>query len=920
MPKIFLSYAHIDRAIKSELVRHFDIIDNAHNISVWHDDYLRGGEYFDPAIEQAIRSSDYALLLVSHGFLGSEYICKQEYPLIAELEKLNRITVFAAYVGAVTTYANPSILKRSLDFFDRPLRKMTVEEREEQLARFVDRIVAFALNRERQQPKLTRGLGIMAPETPISAVDAVAVDETAARLLLRAGMDEFWFSSFPVLASTGIRRSVQDGICYLFGPEKDRLPRKLIIFDATESTGVFGNKQINPTLFRRGLQVALARWFPSLAVPASWKAYHSKDGQRLSIYPGSVKRSRFSRLHVRFDESQVSTAYVHFLSNNEITSLDSAFANQELFDRVIRCVVDASIDAKEAEPQAAPAKGVVSLEFPISGGFETSRTFDDWFSLLTAKQREFVETPISGPIRVRGPAGTGKTLALVMKLMFEARKHKSDGKEWRAIFLTHSQSTVSHAWNLLDSIDSETLISVDDTGPVRLQFQTIYDLARSRTLETSPDLEPLSTDGRSGRDEQRRILHEVIEDVFDDDNTRKTLLAGTTASLKSDLDGAYDDPASPLIYELLNEFASKLDGEGLDFASAEDMNKYINDGDRPAWLLPLPSKPDRRLVWNLYRRYCDKLSERGLLSLDQVVADLARELGSNRYRARRELEGFDAIFVDEAHLFSHIERSTLDKLLRKPAADYEGGPPIILAHDSKQSPDNRFTQLYDREHSQRWIAASAQNAKTHLFNEVHRYTPEISALVAAIDRAFPQFLIGDDWVQYTATSKRVSGPTPTLSEHTLFEEAIDHVGEQAAKSSAGRQKPAVAVLCMDDRQFETIVARLQEKVPNAFAVIEERGDQSVMQQSRNKFILSLPEYIAGLQFDTVFILGADRDLEDRGSDSERRKYLSNLYVGVTRAERVVHIACCSEFGGRSGVVLGAMADGSLVRSSEHLRH
>lgn len=906
--QIFLSYAHKNRSLKDEIVQHFSIVDKDLHINVWHDDVLRSGSFFGTEIEHAIRSSSHALILVSPEFMASTYIMEKEYPLLAELEAAGKISVFALSLKPVTMYANPHILSRSIDFFDSPLALLGHNDRSKALAGIVDKLVADCLDPP-ALPANSRSTQMMGTTTRFKAV---VIDDKTARLLLRASFDESWFPEFKGDLNGLIQRVESHGFLYLLSASDSDIPDRIIVMDLSEKHRLFSNPLMSVILFRRGLQASLARWLKSLSVPAGWKPYYSKQNDRLTIYPASLRQSKRSRVHIRFYDEPMPISHVHYLSDEKVIELEDAPENLELVQSAQRFLLDAIIGTNTAEPKLKDSAGVISLDFPISGSFDTSLTYDDWLKILTKKQRVFVEAPIEGPMRVRGPAGTGKTLALIMKLMHEARSRKEEGDEpWKAIFLTHSDSTVEYAWSLLNSIDSETMLSVDDDGLVQLKFQTIYGFAKEMMLDGSSTLEPLSTDGQSGRAEQKRTLHEVMNEIYDDGEVYTSLMESVSTKLRNSFNAACNDQEHSLIYELMNEFASKIEGEGLDHKSTDDMLAYLDDAKRRKWLMPLDEKADRRLVWNIYKRYCESLDSRNVLSLDQIVADLHRELGSNRYRANREVLGFHAIFVDEAHLFSHVERSTLDRLLVKPAGEYERGPPIILAHDLKQSPNNRFTQMYEREHTQRWKAASAQNAKTHTFDEVHRYTPEISALVAVIDKQFPAFMIDEDWQHYIATSSKQSGPLPTHTSHLDLEGAVEYVSLEAAKASASSRFPKVAVLCMDERSFEIVGAQMQHNSVGTFVMVDERSSQSNLQYARNKFVLSMPEYVAGLQFEYVFILGAEANAQNSNSHSEFRKYLSNLYLAVTRAERAVHVASSDERGGHSDVIVSAMANGAM---------
>lgn len=76
----------------------------------------------------------------------------------------------------------------------------------------------------------------------------------------------------------------------------------------------------------------------------------------------------------------------------------------------------------------------------------------------------------------------------------------------------------------------------------------------------------------------------------------------------------------------------------------------------------------------------------------------------------------------------------------------------------------------------------------------------------------------------------------------------------------------------------------------------------------------MPEFVAGLQFDTVFLIhadGADYD-EDQG-DGTRRRYVSRVYLGASRAARNILISCSTERGGPSQLLSSPLNNESLRR-------
>lgn len=74
----FISYTHSDSELKEELVRHLAPLRREGLIDLWHDGMLCPGERLDPVVQAALAASDVVILLVSAGFIASEYCYEQE--------------------------------------------------------------------------------------------------------------------------------------------------------------------------------------------------------------------------------------------------------------------------------------------------------------------------------------------------------------------------------------------------------------------------------------------------------------------------------------------------------------------------------------------------------------------------------------------------------------------------------------------------------------------------------------------------------------------------------------------------------------------------------------------------------------------------------------------------------------------------
>ncbi len=151
---------------------------------------------------------------------------------------------------------------------------------------------------------------------------------------------------------------------------------------------------------------------------------------------------------------------------------------------------------------------------------------------------------------------------------------------------------------------------------------------------------------------------------------------------------------------------------------------------------------DRLLILALYDLYRSALRKEGLISVDQLVSDYLGYLDSFRWDARRTRLGFDAVFVDEFHLFNTVERAAFPSLTKSGESEW---PVILMALDPRQSPRTVFLEAAFGEEigSRSAIGLALRIFHDFQFTDVFRYTPEIAAFLTFVNRHFPETDLAD---------------------------------------------------------------------------------------------------------------------------------------------------------------------------------
>lgn len=536
-------------------------------------------------------------------------------------------------------------------------------------------------------------------------------------------------------------------------------------------------------------------------------------------------------------------------------------------------------------------------------------TYDEWMGVLSDDQKAFVQAPTDKSIRLRGPAGSGKTLALTLKAVNELLEARKSGEDLRILVVTHSWQLATEISDSKDALGLGQLPEID----VFPLLEIASAISHGGTGLGSNKL--IGSDSFSGKLAQlEEILGLLNEFVLGDWVTYRS---GVSSSLRARFDSQDPEDRKALAWDLLIEFGSVI-GAAAIFPGAGAESRYITL-ERAAWMLPLTSRPDLRLVFALYVRYMESLDARGLWTGDQVLADLLNDLQKHSWNRARRNEGYDLIFVDEFHLFNPLERQVLHYLSR----DVSVYPRIFMALDPRQSPSEAFIGLASDE--TRSSAASDVDGDlgevTNIeLTRVHRYTPQILQVVKHIHLEFPTLDLGSEWdIDFNSIeSTRDDGIVPRLIV------AASRSGEESdiARAVQDRyQSGRMALAIVDTRQWRRFseLASLIGKSPKFHvSTIAGRSDIEGLGYRKRGLVVGLAEYLAGLQFDTVLVAGIPDLSPGNRTPSEMTRLLSLLYLGVSRAENEVRVFVNDDDGGVPEVLQRAVSNGLMTKQQGSL--
>ena len=739
-------------------------------------------------------------------------------------------------------------------------------------------------------------------------IDALVMDPKAIEIMSQATIDPNWFKDFslPKNQHNLTHRELGD-TSYILSKEAEDATRLLII--NTTPSGI-KNADNPEKVLSRILRMALTKLGSFVGIPHSFKPFRKDNFSSIFAYQYNERDS--SRLYFRFGRDG-DHIFMYSMSKAPNQNFEQIAIPDDIYKAALNgfTTVLGSLneDTSDSSPADSGYYGIVFDEFvgTTYGGVTT--TIEDWCtSKLTRQQLEFVNAPLNSPIRLRGAAGTGKTQCMAIKCLRELFRAQDSDRPLRVGFITHS-SGVAHdvVEGMLCALDPDNRRGTQ--GQERnLWVGSLYELANEKLEYSKKGIVPLSLDGAGGRLEQEEWLEAYVQECKEDKYFR-SLLPECSERVRQGLTGTPMDDR--FRRELANEVACSLDSERVRKSDTDKWERYIH-GERRAWQMDLPSEADRRAVLEVHDKYAGELAKSDYINIDQMIADFLDFLQSYQWsNYRRGSEGFDLIFVDELHCFNGSERMVFHSLIRD-ISIHNDLLPLFMAYDLKQSTDDRFLGVGAA--GRFFSTLAAGKSKLVELTQVFRSTSQITEFLAHLDGSFPALDLEKEWSAYSGDSSQKDGDIPQLRTYVDNYALIDDIVEQAhryAKQRNGNGR-SVAVLCMSDSLFGTYAKA--GRIANKISVIESNTDLTELRYARNRCVFSMPDNVAGLQFERVYLVHVDKqelDSEDLSLGAQRQ-LLSRLYLGASRASAHLTLAVSHERGGVPDILKSATRQGVLV--------
>lgn len=497
-------------------------------------------------------------------------------------------------------------------------------------------------------------------------------------------------------------------------------------------------------------------------------------------------------------------------------------------------------------------------------------TFEDWKNKLSPKQKIFFDNDKKNALKLLGPAGTGKTLVMQLKAIQLAKNDKN----LRILYTCHSWSVACQVSDFIDIVAPDVIKNID--------IYPLLELAKEKVVLRDKNIIFLGDDSYEGKSKQIQILSRLIKDFIKTDWIVHKKYCDKEFCTKLE---AITSESNNFTWEIMIEIACVIGANGI-MPGKTSFDKYDRIS-RRNWMMNLATSNERRVIFQIYTLYMNYLIENNTISSDQIINDYINFLTTYNWYYERKTYGYDYIFVDEMQLFNDQERLSLTYLSR----DVNEYPKIIMALDPKQSVEKVYGDIGINEILNKLnpdTDATIGETDAFTLDIAYRYTKEILTFLKHVDSSYPQMDFEDKWnngMKKLKHNKIKNGEKPIL--YTYKDSEIEVKEALMLAKSCSQTGKQTVILSLQDHLFDTLKKITTNK--HEYHQILSKRDISLLKYTKKKIFISKPNYVIGLQFDVVVLIGCYTlfTKHEPHQSYYRRTFLSDLYLGASRAKNML---------------------------------
>jgi len=518
-----------------------------------------------------------------------------------------------------------------------------------------------------------------------------------------------------------------------------------------------------------------------------------------------------------------------------------------------------------------------SLELKI----DSTIGYDNWMQYLTDVQREFVIQQSTGPEKLEGGAGTGKTISLVLKCIHILKEAIARDEEYHIIFFTHSSATKGRLddifygnWNKFQ----ECKEILDEKRPKQsILITTLQEWCSTRLgFNHIDESEFLDKDANTSKEWQRLYVQECIEKCH-------TLFWPSVKNLCSSqfIDFIENTDSDRLVDIIQKEISEVIKGQ-----ASNELENYLTL-ERTERSLHLANDSEKKYLFKIFSLYQESLESQSKYDTDDITISALGQLNTPIWNRRRDNDGFDLCVIDETQLFNLNEISVFHFVNKKSSKNR-----IVFALDKSQA-------IEDVNNAHLKLTLSG-NEKVERLTTLFRSSPEIANVAYSVLTSgatlFKDFENPFQNTSFTFTAKEEQkcwNPEYFLfpNDISMIEGAFDWADKY--RKEQGLQKSDILFVTSDNQTYEYVKSYVCHNNKQA-EFIERRSDLTPIQRAKttSKYVISPIDFVGGLEFDAVAFIGFDKrrvppSINKFADHVMNFVWHNKLYVAITRAKYTI---------------------------------
>lgn len=699
--------------------------------------------------------------------------------------------------------------------------------------------------------------------------------------------------------------------------------KKGVIFDfdsfkAFQNGSFKGEEKI--TILQKTLKYAMKHWHKN---PLSSCEKNIPDTNYSLVYPFPFTTGETYRVLIdkKADEKKQNPRDLDFLlvfaDGYDSKSFSPSLTH---FKRALEEAKDVCKIVEEDNQQAAGNEAALIVSDLVSNGeFKSINShlgYDKWKFLLTNKQKEFVEKDISGPERLQGAAGTGKTLSMILRCIHLLKKYNEENKEINILYLTHSIATKNQIEEVFITNFQEYERFKDRAySNQTIAVTTLQEWCLSFLGGNIDSSEYLDIDAQDSKELQLMYIEQSLENAMNNDfESYKDICSTRFVDYFSEM---FNSNKEELLELLQHEIAVTIKGR-----AQEDFDSYILLP-RIEHTIPVSAshQGDLNFLFLIYESYRKSLQAVNQFDSDDIAITTLQQLNTPIWRRRKQKDGLDCIFIDETHLFNINEISVFHHLLKDPEKNN-----IIFVLDKSQAVGDRG--LNDSIlNSSLGITDKSDDSK---LRTVFRSAPQIVSLAFNILSSGASLFVSLEnpleKVNYSFTQqeeKKAGLPEYffELNDELMIKKAYDLA--ESIKQTKNISRSNILIIATTPTLL-TELERFSKSKNKPVEVLKRRGDTKLIKKAdhTNRFVIGGIDFVGGLEFDAVIICGVDKgrvpavsNFNSETSHFIKYSWHNRMYVAITRSKYIVNLIG-NKARGRSEMFDSAISNDLIITKNE----